>query len=110
MARINMKSTSLAKVIYLVVIIIIVLGMKIKASMAQAQNTCANQLGNLNVCAPFVLPGTQNSAPSAKCCGALQAVEPGCLCNTFRVASQLPSACKLPALSCSNTILSKICK
>ncbi|XP_057527761.1 protein MEN-8-like [Amaranthus tricolor] len=98
MARINMKSTSFAKVFW--VVLVIALGMQIKGSMAQAQSTCANQLGSLNVCAPFVLPGTQNSAPSAECCGALQAVEHGCLCNTFRVASELPSACKLPALSC----------
>ncbi|CAO2838891.1 unnamed protein product [Amaranthus hypochondriacus] len=98
MARINMQPTSFAKVIS--VVLIIALRMQMKGSVAEAQSTCANQLGSLNVCAPYVLPGIQNSAPSAECCGALQAVEHGCLCNTFRVASQLPSACKLPALSC----------
>nr|XP_043633765.1 stamen-specific protein FIL1-like [Erigeron canadensis] len=59
--------------------------------------TCPNQLGNLNVCAPFVLPGsTNNSTPNSECCSALQTVDLDCLCNTIRIASLLPAQCNLP--------------
>jgi len=69
--------------------------------MARAQrNACTTELSNLNVCAPFVVPGASNTRPSATCCNALQAVDRGCLCNTLRIASQLPSQCRLPTLTC----------
>ncbi|XP_024993038.1 stamen-specific protein FIL1 [Cynara cardunculus var. scolymus] len=63
--------------------------------------TCPNQLENLNVCAPFVVPGSTNLIPSSDCCVALEAVDHACLCNTIRVASSLPTQCNLP-LSCGN--------
>lgn len=61
--------------------------------------TCPNQLGNLNVCAPFVVPGSTDVTPSSDCCLALQGVDHDCLCNTIRIASQLPSQCNL-GLTC----------
>ncbi|KAJ9539675.1 hypothetical protein OSB04_026181 [Centaurea solstitialis] len=63
--------------------------------------TCPNQLETLNVCAPFVVPGSTNLIPSSDCCVALEAVDHSCLCNTIRVASTLPTQCNLP-LSCGN--------
>ncbi|XAR65876.1 hypothetical protein NMG60_11011868 [Bertholletia excelsa] len=71
---------------------------------AQAQ-TCPTQLGNLNVCAPFVLPGAPATSPSTECCSALHAVEQDCLCNTLRIASRLPTLCNLPPLSCNGKFL-----
>ncbi|KAL2334639.1 hypothetical protein Fmac_015852 [Flemingia macrophylla] len=69
--------------------------------MAMAQSsTCTNELSNLNVCAPFVVPGAANTNPSATCCNALHSVDRECLCNTIRVASQLPTQCQLPPLAC----------
>ncbi|TKY45129.1 MEN-8 protein [Spatholobus suberectus] len=69
--------------------------------MAKAQSsTCSSQLSNLNVCAPFVVPGAPNTSPSATCCSAIQAVDRGCLCNTMRIAFQLPSQCQIPSLAC----------
>ncbi|XP_061996171.1 protein 108-like [Rosa rugosa] len=68
--------------------------------MAEAQgSSCAAVLTNLNVCAPFVVPGS-NDKPSSDCCNAVQAVETSCICNTLRMAAQLPSQCNLPPLSC----------
>ncbi|KAI8564757.1 hypothetical protein RHMOL_Rhmol03G0206600 [Rhododendron molle] len=64
--------------------------------------TCTSQLGNINVCAPFVLPGAANTNPSPECCTALQAVDHDCLCSTIRIASRLPSQCHLPPLSSCN--------
>ncbi|XP_020220998.1 stamen-specific protein FIL1 [Cajanus cajan] len=69
--------------------------------MARAQSgACSNELANLNVCAPFVVPGAANTNPNAACCNALHSVDRDCLCNTIRVASQLPSQCQLPPLAC----------
>lgn len=62
---------------------------------------CPSQLGNLNVCAPFVVPGSTETIPSSDCCLALQAVDHDCLCNTIRIASRLPTQCNFP-LSCGN--------
>ena len=69
------------------------------AQTAEAQ-VCTSQLNNLNVCAPFVVPGSSNQ-PSSDCCAALQAVDHDCICSTLRIASRLPSLCNVPALSCS---------
>ncbi|KAI3425385.1 uncharacterized protein J3R85_010293 [Psidium guajava] len=64
-----------------------------KVGKVRAQS-CSTQMAGLNVCAPFVMPGT-SKGPSTECCGALQAVEHDCLCSTLRVATSLPSACHL---------------
>ncbi|KAI4294984.1 hypothetical protein MLD38_040743 [Melastoma candidum] len=71
---------------------------------AQGQS-CPSELSNLNMCAPFVVPGSSNLIPSAKCCSALRLVHHGCLCNTLRIASHLPSMCQLPPLACSQLLL-----
>ncbi|KAK6936412.1 Bifunctional inhibitor/plant lipid transfer protein/seed storage helical domain [Dillenia turbinata] len=69
--------------------------------MGRAQEqSCSAQLGNLNVCAPFVVPGGGNANPGPDCCGALQGVDHDCLCNTLRIAARLPSQCGLPAVTC----------
>ncbi|KAK4769920.1 hypothetical protein SAY87_030452 [Trapa incisa] len=68
------------------------------AAMGQS---CPVQLSNLNVCAPFVVPGAPTTAPSPDCCNALQLVSNDCLCSTLRIASTLPTACRVPPLSCS---------
>ncbi|XP_057481387.1 stamen-specific protein FIL1-like [Actinidia eriantha] len=67
--------------------------------VAQQSQSCSAQLGDLNLCAPFVLPGAVN--PSAECCNALQAVGHECLCNTIRVSTRLPTQCNLPSISCA---------
>lgn len=63
--------------------------------------SCPAQLSNLNVCAPFVVPGAPATAPSSDCCNALQSVSHDCLCSTLRIASSLPAACRIPPLSCT---------
>ncbi|KAA8533761.1 hypothetical protein F0562_031278 [Nyssa sinensis] len=68
---------------------------------SQAQISCSTELGNLNVCAPFVVAGAANTNPSPECCGALQAVEHDCICNTLRVAARLPSLCNLSPVTCN---------
>ena len=74
--------------------------------MARAQSSaCTAELTNLNVCAPFVVPGASNTKPSASCCNALQAMDPDCLCNTLRIASQLPSQCQIQSLTCGTLLL-----
>ncbi|RYR06736.1 hypothetical protein Ahy_B05g074035 [Arachis hypogaea] len=73
--------------------------------MAKAQSqrgTCSNELSNLNVCAPFVVPGSSNTNPNAGCCNALGSVDTECLCSTIRIGSQLRSKCNLPTLGCAN--------
>ncbi|KAF4371790.1 hypothetical protein CsatB_002955 [Cannabis sativa] len=67
---------------------------------AQAQ-VCSTQLGNLNVCAPFVVPGASVPHPTSECCVALGALNHDCICNTMRIASQLPSLCNIPAVPCA---------
>ncbi|OIV98918.1 hypothetical protein TanjilG_07353 [Lupinus angustifolius] len=81
------------------VAVLLFLIMTLGSDVAKAQNACTSHLSNLNVCAPFVVPGAA-AAPSAGCCEALQAVNRDCLCNTLRIASQLPSQCQLPSLGC----------
>ncbi|XP_059281412.1 protein 108-like [Lycium ferocissimum] len=62
-------------------------------------NTCSTSLTNLNVCAPFVVPGAPTA--SAECCAALQSIDHDCMCNTMRISAQIPSQCNLPPLSCA---------
>ncbi|PIA35795.1 hypothetical protein AQUCO_03500274v1 [Aquilegia coerulea] len=71
------------------------------STVTQAQTqTCSSQLSNLNSCIPSVVPGS-NVSPSTECCSAIQQVEHDCICTTLRVVAQMPTACKLPALTCS---------
>ncbi|RHN81866.1 putative bifunctional inhibitor/plant lipid transfer protein/seed storage helical [Medicago truncatula] len=84
----------------LVLVLVVALGTKME--MGEAQTTCPTQLSNLNVCAPFVVPGSPNTNPSPDCCTALQSTNPDCLCNTLRIASQLTSQCNLPSFGCGN--------
>ncbi|XP_021764882.1 protein MEN-8-like [Chenopodium quinoa] len=104
MASISMKSSTSSFQKMALVILVLALVVQLKGSMAQStpSSTCASQLGGLNTCAPFVVPGQANANPSAECCGALQSVNHDCLCNTLRVASQLPASCNLPVLNCSS--------
>ncbi|KAK4718425.1 hypothetical protein R3W88_016763 [Solanum pinnatisectum] len=48
------------------------------------QQTCLASNGNLNICSPFVLPGTSNTTPSTDAC-----------------ATRLPSHCNLSPVSCA---------
>ncbi|KAI3800159.1 hypothetical protein L1987_35469 [Smallanthus sonchifolius] len=80
----------------------VTLGLLVVALVARTHGqTCPNQLGNLNVCAPFVVPGSTDVLPSSDCCLALQAVDHDCLCTTARIASTLPTQCNFP-VSCGN--------
>ncbi|KAH1206992.1 Stamen-specific protein FIL1 [Glycine max] len=81
-------------------ILLLVVSHETQMAMTQS-STCSSQLSDLNVCAPFVVPGV-NTNPNATCCNALQAVDRDCLCNTIRIASQLASQCQIPSLSCGN--------
>ncbi|KAL2920610.1 Protein MEN-8 [Bienertia sinuspersici] len=100
MASISMKSSKSTLSKATLAILVIALMVQFKGSVAQ-QNTCASELGNLNLCAPYVVPGAP-TPPNSDCCGALRSVTHDCLCNTLRVASQLPSSCGLPVLNCNN--------
>jgi len=84
----------------MVVLVVALVAVQMKGSEGQQGNSCPTQLANLNVCAPFVVPGATGTTPTQDCCGALQAVEHECLCNTLRIASRLPSSCNLPPLTC----------
>nr|GLL28150.1 stamen-specific protein FIL1-like [Ipomoea trifida] len=64
-------------------------------------DSCSASLGNLNVCAPFVMPGAVTTAPSADCCSILQSIDHDCICNTLRVAARIPSQCNIPSITCS---------
>ncbi|CAN1267340.1 Stamen-specific protein FIL1 [Linum perenne] len=59
---------------------------------------CPTQLGNLNVCGPFVVPGA--ASPSSECCSAVKSVQHDCLCSTLQITARLPSLCGLPPLGC----------
>lgn len=80
-------------------LLLLLVALAAQAQMSLSQS-CSAQLSNLNICAPFVVPGAANTNPSTECCGALQSVQQDCLCNTLRIASRLPSQCNLPAHSC----------
>ncbi|GAU15454.1 hypothetical protein TSUD_44910 [Trifolium subterraneum] len=85
-----------------VAMVLLLLVVALGTQMGEAQNTCPTQLANLNVCAPFVVPGSPNTDPSAECCAALQGTNHDCLCNTLKIASQLTSQCQLPSFGCGN--------
>ncbi|KZV41042.1 hypothetical protein F511_14018 [Dorcoceras hygrometricum] len=84
------------------VIVLVAQSQMVPQSLAQ---TCSASLPNLNVCAPFVLPGATATAPSPDCCNALQSIEHDCLCNTIRIASRIPAQCNLPPLTCGGQYL-----
>ncbi|XP_042512865.1 protein MEN-8-like [Macadamia integrifolia] len=70
-----------------------------QVQMGLSQN-CANELNSLNVCAPFVVPGSSNPNPSTECCNAMRDVDQTCYCNTMRIISRLPTQCNMPSLTC----------
>ncbi|CAI9775011.1 unnamed protein product [Fraxinus pennsylvanica] len=82
------------------VVLLLLLVAQNHMTLSQAQSSCSSSLANLSVCAPFVVPGATNAAPSSDCCGALQSLDHECICNTVRIAARLPSQCNLPSLSC----------
>ncbi|KAJ6761309.1 PROTEIN YY1 [Salix purpurea] len=92
MAAIRSLSSSLA-------VLLLLTALAVQTQLAHSQQ-CTSQLSNLNVCAPFVLPGAANTTPSAECCNALEAVQHDCLCSTLQISSRLPSQCSLPPLTC----------
>ncbi|KAL1196841.1 Tapetum-specific protein A9 [Cardamine amara subsp. amara] len=61
---------------------------------------CRDDLSNMQVCAPLVLPGAVNPAPNSNCCVALQSTNKDCLCNALRAATTLTSLCNLPSFDC----------
>ncbi|KAJ8771497.1 hypothetical protein K2173_026674 [Erythroxylum novogranatense] len=87
----TLKATSL--------LLLLVIALPLQTQLAGAQE-CSTQLNNLNVCAPFLVPGTSNPNPSPDCCNALQAVPQDCFCNTIQIAARLPSQCNIPPLNC----------
>ncbi|CAE6235814.1 unnamed protein product [Arabidopsis arenosa] len=95
MAASSNSSKSFMKVVVMVALVLVV-----AATVVDGQS-CNAQLSGLNVCGEFVVPGADRTNPSAECCNALEAVPSECLCNTFRIASRLPSRCNIPTLSCS---------
>ncbi|KAL2458356.1 Bifunctional inhibitor/lipid-transfer protein/seed storage 2S albumin superfamily protein [Abeliophyllum distichum] len=82
------------------VVLLLVLIAQNDMTQSQAQSSCSSSLANLNVCAPFVVPGATNTAPSSDCCGALQSLDHDCMCNMVRVAARLPAQCNLASLNC----------
>ncbi|XP_041008044.1 stamen-specific protein FIL1 [Juglans microcarpa x Juglans regia] len=82
------------------VAVLMLVVLAVQTQTAQAQMSCPAELSNLNVCAPYVVPGAANVVPSSECCSALQSVQHDCLCSTLRIASQLPAQCNVPAVSC----------
>ncbi|XP_019095837.1 PREDICTED: protein 108-like [Camelina sativa] len=94
MAVSSSSSKSIMKVAVMVMLVVMA------ATVVDGQS-CNAQLSGLNVCGEFVVPGADRTNPSAECCNALEAVPNECLCNTFRIASRLPSRCNIPTLSCS---------
>ncbi|KAL5744545.1 hypothetical protein ACOSP7_027416 [Xanthoceras sorbifolium] len=92
---------SLSSKASLLVLLIAVVMSAVQTQIASAQS-CTAELNNLNVCAPFVVPGVSENNPTAECCAALQSIEHDCLCNTVRIAARLPAHCNLPPLTCAN--------
>lgn len=65
---------------------------------------CRDELSNVQVCAPLLLPGAVNPAPNSNCCSALQSTNRDCLCNALRAATTLTSLCNLPSFDCGKMI------
>ncbi|KAM7494517.1 hypothetical protein LguiB_029126 [Lonicera macranthoides] len=99
-----MAAASISRATLAVMVIIGLIVVQSQVGLAQGQGggqSCSADLGNLNLCAPYVVPGATNTSPSQDCCAALQGVDQGCICSTLRVVAQLPSLCNLPALTCT---------
>ncbi|PKI35794.1 stamen-specific protein FIL1 [Punica granatum] len=92
------NSKSVLPFLLAITTMLVIQGYLIDQAMSQS---CPAQLSNLNVCAPFVVPGAPTTAPSSDCCNALQSVSHDCLCSTLRIASRLPTQCQIPPLSCT---------
>ncbi|XP_055815286.1 protein 108-like [Solanum dulcamara] len=90
------KSSSIVSLLLLCLLVIV---LQTRVIECQPQQTCTASLTNLNVCAPFLVPGSPTA--STECCMALQSVNHDCMCNTMRIAAQIPSQCNLPPLSCA---------
>lgn len=71
--------------------------------MVRAQH-CRDELSNVQVCAPLLLPGAVNPAPNSNCCSALQSTNKDCLCNALRAATTLTSLCNLPSFDCGKMV------
>lgn len=83
----------------LVLVMIAVLQISDHQVQAQGANS-SGTISDLDVCAPFVVPGATNTNPSADCCATLQSIDHDCYCNTLRITAQIPTHCNLPPLSC----------
>ncbi|XP_072981040.1 protein M7-like isoform X2 [Typha angustifolia] len=70
------------------------------SQVALSQN-CSVELSGLVNCAPYVVPGAPNGAPSPQCCSALGAIDHSCACSTLEIISRLPSRCNIPSVNCS---------
>ncbi|CAN0902709.1 Protein MEN-8 [Linum grandiflorum] len=79
-------------------LVLIAVALAAAAVDAQGGSSCPVQLSNLNVCAPFVVPGA--AAPSTECCSAIKSVQTDCLCSTLQITARLPSLCSLPTIAC----------
>ncbi|CAL9243207.1 unnamed protein product [Arabidopsis halleri] len=95
-----MAASSNSSKSFMMAVVMVALVLVVAATVVDGQS-CNAQLSGLNVCGEFVVPGADRTNPSAECCNALEAVPNECLCNTFRIASRLPSRCNIPTLSCS---------
>ncbi|XP_043715967.1 protein MEN-8 [Telopea speciosissima] len=89
----------MASLKFIISLLLVVVALVTQAQVARSQN-CGNELNSLTVCAPFVLPGSQNSNPSSECCAAIRGVDQGCYCNTMRIISRLPSQCQQSPMTC----------
>ncbi|KAI3925795.1 hypothetical protein MKX01_003354 [Papaver californicum] len=85
-------------------LMLMTLGAEMKSVQSHSQQSCLQDISNLNVCAQFILPGQGVAIPSAECCSALQRVDSSCICNTLRIAARIPSACSLPSLTCGSSL------
>lgn len=92
-------ATTMKSVVSLWLLGMLVIVLQSRVIECQQGQTCSASLGNLNVCAPFVVPGAPNA--SAECCAALRSIDNDCMCNTMRISARLPSQCNLPPLSCA---------
>ncbi|MCD7469460.1 hypothetical protein HAX54_008511 [Datura stramonium] len=91
----DVVKSSVVSLFLLALLVQIVLQSRVTECQAQ---TCSASLANLNVCAPFVVPGAPTA--SAECCSALQSIDHDCMCNTIRISAQITSQCNLPPLTC----------
>ncbi|XP_015087431.1 protein 108 [Solanum pennellii] len=99
MASVKSSSSSSSSVVSLLLLILLVIVLQSGVIECQPQQSCTASLTGLNVCAPFLVPGSPTA--STECCNAVQSINHDCMCNTMRIAAQIPAQCNLPPLSCS---------